>query len=78
MLLYHYLYFARIEMFNFDSKKRHFRELLIYVFYLMKYKAEVHHMLKDAYNKSEFEIEDKESSGRIKLFTDTKFEAVLD
>jgi len=78
-------------MSSFESNKRHLRELLIYFFNLKKSAAEAHRLLVEAYNNAalvrevewfqkngEFDVEDKEHSGRPKVYEDAELEALLD
>ena len=81
-------------MSSFEPNKRHLRELLIYFFNLKKSAAEAHRLLVEAYGDAalsersrewfqkfkngEFDVEDKERSGRPKVYEDTKLKALLD
>jgi len=80
-------------MSSFEPNKRHLWELLIYFFKLKKSAAEAHRLLVEAYDitlserscrewfqkfkNGEF-VEDKERSGRSKVYEDTELEALLD
>jgi len=82
-----------MKMSSFEPK-RHLRELLIYFFNLKKSTAEAHRLLVELYGdavlserscewfqkfkNSEFDVEDKEHSGRPKVYEDVKLEALLD
>ncbi|EGI62711.1 Mariner Mos1 transposase, partial [Acromyrmex echinatior] len=77
----------------FEPNKRHLRELLIYFFNLKKSAAEAHRLLVEAYGEAalserscrefqkfkngEFDVEDKERSGRPKVYEDAELEALL-
>ena len=77
-------------MSSFEPNKRHLRELLIYFFNLKKSTAEAHRLFVEAYGErscrewfqkfknGEFDIEDKECSGRSKMYEDAELEALLD
>ena len=81
-------------MSSFESNKRHLLELLIYFFNLNKSAAEAHRLLVEAYGDAlsekscrewfqkfkngEFDVEDKERSGRPKVYEDAELEALLD
>ena len=80
-------------MSSFESNKRHLQELLIYFFNLKKSAAEAHRLLVAAYGDAALserscrkwfqkfkngEFEDKERSGRPKVYEDAKLEALLD
>ena len=81
-----------MKMSSFEPNKRHLRELLIYFFNLKKSAAKVHRLLVEAYGDAalsersrewfqkfkngEFDVEDKERSGRPKVYEDA--EALLD
>jgi len=81
-------------MSSFEPNKHHLRELLIYFFNLKKSAAEAHRMLIEAYGDAalsersyewfqkfkngEFDIEDKERSGRSKVYEDAELKALLD
>ena len=81
-------------MWSFEPNKRHLRELLIYFFNLKKSAAETHRLLVEAYGDAvlserscewfqkfkngEFDVEDKECSGRPKVYEDAELEALLD
>ena len=80
-------------MSSFEPNKRHLRELLIYFFNLKKSAAEAHRLLVEAYaalsersyrewfqkfKNGEFDVEDKERSGRPKVYEDAELEALLD
>jgi len=72
----------------------HLRELLIYFFNLKKSTAEAHRLLVEAYGDAalsekscewfqkfkngEFDVKDKERSGRPKMYEDAELEALLD
>jgi len=76
-------------MLSFKPNKRHLRELLMYFFNLKKSAAEVHRLLVKEYDdaalserscrewfqkfNSEFDIEDKERSGRPKVYEDAEW-----
>ena len=78
---------------SFDPNKRHLRELLIYFFNLKKSAAEAHRLRVETYSKAawsewscecfqklkngEFDIKDKERSGRPKVYEDAELEALL-
>ncbi|EGI67653.1 Mariner Mos1 transposase [Acromyrmex echinatior] len=77
-------------MASFEPNKRHLRELLIYFFNLKKSAAEAHRLLVEAYGEAlsersyewfqkfkngEFDVEDKERSGRPKVYAE--LEALL-
>ncbi|EGI67903.1 Mariner Mos1 transposase [Acromyrmex echinatior] len=80
-------------MLSFEPNKRHLRELLIYFFNLKKSAAEAHRLLVEAYGEAalsersyewfqkfkngEFDVEDKESRGRPKVYEDAELEALL-
>ena len=82
-----------MQCFN-NNNKRHLRELLIYFFNVKKSAAEVHRLLVKTYGEvalsekscewfqkfkdGEFDIEDKERSGRPKVYEDAELEALLD
>jgi len=73
-------------MSSFETNKRHLREFLIYFFNLKKSATEAHRLLVETYGdaalsernrewfqkfkNSEFDIEDKERSGRSKVYED--------
>ena len=75
-------------MSSFESNKRHLRELLMYFFNLKKSAAETHRLLVKEYDDAalserscrewfqkfngEFDIEDKERSGRPKVYAEWK------
>ena len=79
-------------MSSFEPNKRHLRELLIYFFNLKKSAAETHRLLVEAYDDAalnerscrewfkngEFDVEDKERSGRPKVYENAELEALLD
>ena len=81
-------------MSSFEPNKRHLRELLIYFFNLKKSAAEAHRLLVEAYGDAalserscewfqkfkngEFDVEDKERSGRPKVYEDAELKALLD
>jgi len=73
-------------MSKFEPNKRHLRELLIYFFNLKKSAAEAHRLLVEAYNErtcrewfqkfknGDFDVEDKDRSGRPKIYEDAELE----
>ncbi|EGI66300.1 Mariner Mos1 transposase [Acromyrmex echinatior] len=79
-------------MLNFEPNKRHLREFLIY-FNLKKSAAEAHRLFVEAYGEAalnerscewfqkfkngEFDVEDKERSGRPKVYENAELEALL-
>ena len=81
-------------MSSFKPNKRHLRELLIYFFNLKKSAAEAHQLLIETYGeaalserscewfqkikKGEFDIKDKERSGRPKVYERAELEELLD
>ena len=81
-------------MSSFEPNKRHLWKLLIYFFNLKKSAAEVHRLLVETYGEatwserchgwfqklknSEFDIENKERSGRPTVYEDAELEALLD
>ena len=78
-------------MLSFVPNKRHLWELLIYFFNLKKSVAEAYRLLGEAalgernyrewfqkFKKAEFDIEDKEHSGRPKVYEHAELEALLD
>ena len=78
-------------MSSFEPNKRHLRELLIYFFNLKKSAAETHRLLVEAYGDAalserscrewfkngEFDVEDKERSGKPKLYEDAELESII-
>ena len=78
---------------SFAPNKRHLRELLIYFFNLKKSAAEAHRLLIEAYGEAalserscewfqkfkngKFDVEDRECSGRLKVYEDAELEALL-
>jgi len=81
-------------MSSFEPNKHHLREFLIYFFNLKKFAAAAHKLLVEAYDDAalserscewfqkfkngEFDVEDKERSGRLKIYEDAELEALLD
>ena len=65
---------------SFEPNKRHFREFFIYFFNLKKSATEAHrlHEWFQKFKNGEFDIKDKERSGRPKVYEDAEWEALLD
>ena len=63
-------------MSSFEPNKWHLRELLIYFLNLNKSAVKAHRLVVETYG--EFDIEDKERSGRPKVYEDAELDALLD